>query len=385
MRGRWWSVVLAGVAACSGGTTATPDAPTSVALPTLPTSVESAASPAFDAFLLAVASGTWRAMGEERIEVWVCHVPPAATAAVYGGLPLRLPLTPADLATVLAGGVTAYFETVSHGQYSPRFVAGGEVQMAAGDEPQACIDQAIAGATTETRAILAVADAEHAVGQPGGFSSGGDQCPAGPPCGVAQSRRFVYIGASDFHPDWGDDPPLDLVEHELGHALGWVHSGFDATAAMPYLSALDVMSNSAAPREIDAERRDAPDTLAVQRLIAGWLTEADVFVAPHEGGSVTLQPSTGSDGLRLLVLPLDATSFLTVEVLTADGFDAHLPADGVAVHLVTIDGSTVLPMEPLVGDPPFTDLLQPGESLVTHGWSITVGDVWRVSAEATTA
>ena len=367
MRGRWWSVMLAGLVSCSGGTTAAPDAP------------------AFDAFLLAVAPGTWRAAGEERIEVWVCHVPADATAAVYGGLPLRLPLTPTGLTVVLAAGVTAYFETVSHGQYSPRFVAGGEVQMATGDEPQACIDQAIAGAAVETGAVLAVADAEHAVGQPGGFSSGGDECPLDPPCGAAQSRRFVYVGASDFHPDWGDDPPLDLVEHELGHSLGLLHSGFDATASMPYLSALDVMSNSAAPREMDPERRDAPDTLAVQRLIAGWLTVADVLVAPRNGGSVTLQPSTGSEGLRLLVLPVDASSFLTVEVLTADGLDAHLPAAGVAVHLVTIDGSTVLPIEPLVGDPPFTDLLQPSESLVIHGWSITVGDGWRVSVEATKA
>lgn len=359
-------MVLTGAAACSGGTTATPD------------------DPAFDSFLRLVAPGTWRATGEERIEVWVCHVPPESTAGVYGALPLRLPLTPTDLAALLAGGVTAYFETVSHGQYSPRFVAGGEVQMGADDEPQACIDQAIDGAAGETRAVLVVADAEHAAGQPGGFSSGGDECPLEPPCGAAQSRRFVYVGASDFHPDWGDDPPLDLVEHELGHALGWVHSGFDVAGVTPYLSALDVMSNSAAPREIDPARRDAPDTLAVQRLIAGWLTEYDVLVAPLEGGSVTLQPSMGSEGLRLLVLPVDATSFLAVELLTVDGFDAHLPADGVAVHLVTFDGSTVLPMEPLVGSPPFTDLLQQGESLVTHGWSITVVDRWLVSAESTT-
>ncbi len=385
MRGRWWGVALIGVVACSGGSTAPPDAPNSVTLPTLTTSVESAESPSFDSFLRAAATGTWRANAEERIEVWVCHVPGDATAAVYGGLPLRLPLTVPGVVEVLDAGVTAYFETVSHGQYSPRFVAGGEVQMAADDEPQACIDQAIAGAASDTRAVLVVADAEHAAGQPGGFSNGGDQCPADPPCGAAQSRRFVYIGASDFHPDWGDDPPLDLVEHELGHALGWVHSGFDATAVMPYLSALDVMSNSAAPREIDPERRDAPDTLAVQRLIAGWLTAVDVLVAPPEGGSATLQPSTGSEGLRLLVLPVDATSFLAVELLTADGFDAHLPADGVAVHLVTLDGSTVLPMEPLVGNLPFTDLLQQGESLATHGWSISVGDGWRVSAEPTTA
>jgi len=367
MRGRWLGVVLTGVVACSGTTTATPSDPT------------------FDSFLVAVAPGAWRANGEERIEVWVCHVPPDTTAGVYGGLPLRLALTPAELATVLAGGVAAYFETVSHGQYSPRFVAGGEVQMTEADEPQACIDEAISGAATHTRAVIVVADAEHAAGQPGGFSSGGDPFPADPPCGVAQSRRFVYIGASDFHPDWGADPPLDLVEHELGHALGWVHSGFDATATIPYLSALDVMSNSAAPREIDPERRDAPDTLAVQRLIAGWLTAADVLVAPPGGGSATLQPSTGSEGLRLLVLPVDAVSFLAVEVLTADGFNAHLPADGVAVHRVTLDGSTVLPIEPLAGSPPFTDLLQPGELLVSHGWSITVGDGWRVSAEPTSA
>ena len=202
------------------------------------------------------AEGSWRALGDDSFEVWICHVPGDTTAAIYGGLPLRLPLTPQSVATLVGARVPGYFDTLSHGLYHPTFAAGGEVTLGKDDGPQVCVDRAIAGAAPGTRAVLVVADAEHGADQPGGFGSGGDPCPARPPCPVGQSRRSAYVGASDFHPDWGAAPPMDLVEHELGHTLGWVHS--DADEAGNYRSGLDVMSNSAAPRAVDPSRRDGP-------------------------------------------------------------------------------------------------------------------------------
>ena len=313
-------------------------------------------------------TGAWRATGDDLFEVWICHVPVDSTAAIYGGLPLRLPLTPEGVAAIVEARVPKYFDMLSHGRYRPSFTAGGEVSLGTNDGPQSCVDQAVAGAGPDTRAVLVVADAEHAVDQPGGFGSGGDPCPDATPCPVAQTHRSAYVGASDFHPDWVDDPPMDLVEHEIGHTLGWVHSGVDAVGA--YLSALDVMSNSAAPRDVDPARRDGPDTLAVNRLLAGWLTVDDVWVAPATGGKVTLSPSTGDDGTRLALVALGGGRFISAELLTADGLDAHLPTPGIAVHLITVTDGVLQPIEPRVGDPPYTALLQAGSSVVVEGWRV---------------
>jgi len=317
-------------------------------------------------------AGSWRAEGVDDIEVWICHVPADSTVALYFGLPLRLPLTASGVVAILNTRVTPYFATISHGQYQPQFRAGGEATLAIDQGPEICVDQAIVGADDTTDAVLVVADAEHRPEQPGGFGSGGVPCPAEPPCSVLDSRRSAYIGASDFHPDWADQPPMDLVEHELGHTLGWTHSGFVSGAAQPYQSAIDLMSNSAAPRDVDAARRDGPDTLAINRLFAGWLPESDVWVAPAAGGTVQLQPSTGATGTRLALIALADGNYLTVEVLSADGFNAHLPTGGVTVHRVLLAEGAVQTIVPLVGTAPFIDLLQPGEFVDSDGWRIAV-------------
>ena len=177
---------MAGVAlaACTGGGASNGTSTTAV-------STVVTAEPELDGLLAITEPGRWRSTGDDRFEVWICHVPPDATAAIYGGLPLRLALTPEQVTSVVAEHVTPYFETLSHGRYRPVFVAGGEVTIAVDDEPQACVDEAIAGAAADTEAVLVVADAEHGADQTGGFGSGGDPCPADAPCagrGVAPVR-----------------------------------------------------------------------------------------------------------------------------------------------------------------------------------------------------
>jgi hypothetical protein len=320
----------------------------------------------------AAAPGFWRAHGEDRFEVWICHVPADTTATIYGGLPLRRALTPAGVASLVGATVTPYFDAISHGQYHPVFVPGGEVTMVAGDEPRTCVDRAIAGAGADTHAVLAVADAEHAPGQQGGFGDAGVVGAVEGP--VRVTHRAAYIGAADFNPSWGQHPPMDLVEHEVGHTLGWVHSGTAPGTPEQYLSALDVMSNSAAPRATDPTNRDAPDTLALDRVISGWLSFSDITVATVGARStVRLAPSTGPKGKRLVVLPVNGSSFLTVERLVPTGHDAHLPHEGIAVHRVTVTGTAVASVTPLVGGAPFIDLLQEGGRLTTDGWTIEVG------------
>lgn len=334
---------------------------------------------AFDRMTAASAAGTWRATGVDTVEVWVCRVPADTDAAVYGGLPLRADFTPAELVDIITPRVTTYFDTISHGDYHPVFVAGGTVDMAADDEPADCASAALDGSAATSRAVLVVADAEHAEDQPGGFGSAGTLTAEAP---AATSRRWAYVGANDFSPDWGDDPPMDLIEHELGHTLGWVHSGTDINPPLRYTSALDVMSDSASPRDVDPDRRDGPDTIAVQRVVAGWLGTSGVLTA-EEGVQATLSPSTGETGTRLMVVPLDERSFLTIEWLTNDGFDDHLPASGLAVHRVTIGGDDLpATIDPLTGGPQHTALLEPGQSLTTDGWHIAAGPNGAVALRA---
>lgn len=317
--------------------------------------------------------------GDDLWHVFVCHVPTSSQSLVYAGLPLRLPLTPEALSAVLNKTVSTYFETLSHGAYRPTFGASGEVTITPTDEPQACVDMALSADRGIAQGVIAVADAEHNVGEPGGFANPGSAC-AHPPCPSSATRRSAYVGAADFDPQWGDAPPMDLVEHEIGHALGWPHSGFDASLADPEQSALDVMSNSAAPRDVRPERRDAPDTLAINRLSAGWLPMSAVRVVAGSGATVELSPSTGNAGTRLAVIALDEHRFITVELLTADGFDDHLPADGLAVHLINGSG-TNRSQTPLVGRAPYTDLLTAGETFNSNGWSMSVAAGWRVTLQ----
>jgi hypothetical protein len=77
-------------------------------------------------------------------------------------------------------------------------------------------------------------------------------------------------------------------------------------------------------------------------------------------------------------------SFYTVELLTADGLNDHLSADGIAVHSARIVKDALEPMTPMVGEPPYTSLLQPGVELTVGEWTLTASDDWTVSAQRNT-
>jgi hypothetical protein len=321
----------------------------------------------------------------DTFEVWVCHVPDTTPDPVYVPGGLRLPLDSIDVATRLQATIPTYFDALSHGAYEPRFVAGGAVDIQAEEGHQQCIDRALDASGASADAVYVVADAEHQGDQPGGWAQPGSGCA----CPARTSRRMVYVGASDFHPDWGATPAVDLSEHEIGHTLGLPHSLDEASLASGdedhvYSSALDVMSNSAAPREVDPDRRDGPATIAANLIALGWLPRAAIAVVPPAGADVELLPSTAASGVRVAVIALDDDRLLTVELLTPTGYDGHLSEAGVAVHLVDQspaacghavgDPCTSLERHQVVlgSAPPHPDLLAADEDLQVDGWSISV-------------
>jgi hypothetical protein len=343
--------------------------------------------------LVASTPGWWRSTGNDVFEVWVCRVPPDTTLPLYGGLPVRHDITPEGLTALLNDRVPDYFDTVSEGVYRPSFTAGGDVALGPNDPPTLCVDEAIRKSQPASRAVLVVADADHAEGFQGGIASAGSLPNGSAAVPVKASGRYVYVGGTDFADEWGDNPPLDLVEHEMGHTLGWVHSGVSAasgadgadsisdravvTAAGEYRSPLDLMSDSAAPRDTNPDRRDGPAPLAVHRLLAGWLPIDSVLVT-DEATTVELEPTfrqpesseKSGSGVRMLVLAVDANSFLTAELRLATGFDDHLPHDGLVVHLVTVENGAIASIEPQHGGTDEMPLLHPGDPATGSGWSV---------------
>lgn len=318
-------------------------------------------------------------VGVDQFEVWVCSVPTTTTASIYEPAGLRLDLDPGRVATALNGVVTDYFVELSSGSYRPQFEAGGILSLTDSEGPNECFASATARAKNAP-GVIAIATAEHRAGESGGFGTPGAPCQetSSWPCSAASTGRGVYLGASDFHPDWGAVPAVDLLEHEIGHVLGWPHSGQRQSS---YASDIDMMSNSSAPRAADAGARNAQGTLAINRVTAGWIPVEDAEIVVDTGQTVTLSASQSNSGTRVAIIPLDSNRLLTVEFLDNVGLQGHLPEPGITVTLIDttehtcgVDSSGLCRVqETLSGSPPFSDLISAsGETWSGNGWSIRV-------------
>jgi hypothetical protein len=312
--------------------------------------------------------------GDDVWQVFVCRVPTTVGHRVYADDPSRLDITAADLTARLVEGVGDWFGQLSHGRYRPEFREGGEVAITVDGDGDDCVAAAVARAGGGVTGVLVVADARHRDTVSGGWGRPGT---CGSPCRsapVTTTGRAVYVGAADFAPEWGDHPPLDLVQHELGHALDLPHSGVTA-----YTSPIDMMSDSSAPRVVRADRRDAPDTIAANRIALGWLPLADVVVVDATT-TVMLAASTSNTGRRVAVVPLDDTRLITIELLVPQGANDHLPAAGVAVHLIDQSAGACSAGRPCTGQyrrqiPLADDGSHPGVPLAGSGAVLDLDDI----------
>lgn len=280
------------------------------------------------------------ALGSDAWEVVICQIPRDTTDPIFEPGNERLNLSSADIVNEL-GPVVDYFIRWSNGRYSPKFTAVNGVSISADEKSDVCVDRALDQSLDSTRGVLVIANAQHTETAVGGWGRPGSPCVKS--CSARLTRRAVYVGASDFMPYWKGHPPLDLIEHEMGHALDWPHSStsVDNFGNGVYDSAVDVMSNSAAPRDVDADVRNAPGTLGINMYLAGWLDDRNVAFVDNGTMSFELVATNTElvvDGLRLVLVPLNNSTVISVEVIGATGDNRHLLHDRVVIHQIEVVG-----------------------------------------------
>jgi hypothetical protein len=295
-------------------------------------------------------------VGQDVWEVVLCEIPENIADTNFAPLPDRLSVSTSDIVTAI-GPVGEYFERWSGGRYAMTFIPGGTVAIDAEEDAQTCVESALESSSQGATGVVVIADAAHRDDVAGGWAQPGLGC-ANPDqkCSAQSSRRAVYLGGADFFTlSRREDPssvPLDLLEHEIGHVLGWPHSSrtdeslsserspVGRLRVQGYDSSLDIMSNSAAPRELNPLRQHGPGVLGIHRLIAGWLELGDVQVIRSisaEATRFTLVPSDAgevSSSPLLLVIDLGGNTAVTIEFIMNRGDNDHLMGSGIAVHRV---------------------------------------------------
>lgn len=337
-------------------------------------------------------------LGDDRWEVVLCQIPREIDNDTYDPTDERLVVTSEQIVTAIEP-ISDYFDRWSGGRYTMSFMPAKAVAIAANEDASTCVEAALDASSNDSTGVIVVADAPHRVDVPGGWAQPGVGCATSSVrCSARQSRRAVYVGAADFFPIMSneevDSVALDLLEHEIGHAFGWPHSSHDssfqftdATPPQEYNSAIDIMSNSAAPRLTDSRRRHGPGVLAFNRLSAGWLAPGDVAVANSEQlVAQTFTLSAGGVNQRndeghpvMVVLELSDTSAVTIEIVANNEDNDHLSRSAMAVHVVQW-GDQVCPVPRAGGycigvDRRVTLVGASADGLLDVGQLVTVGEV----------
>lgn len=312
-------------------------------------------------------------LGVDPWEVVVCHIPVLTSDEIFEPSLQRMSLTSSEIVKRLSP-VVSYFKRHSYGHYQPVFSAGQDVAISDTETSDDCAERALDQSGPDVRGVMVIADAEHGADESGGWGTPGVGCSKS--CSARDTRRSVYIGAGDFMDYWNGNSPLDLVEHEIGHALDWPHSSTSAsnTGQEIYDSALDVMSDSSAPRMIISTKRHGAGTLAINLYAARWFDDEHLQIldSSRRGTTKVQLLATDTDlsimGKRFVVITDGENSFLTIELIAARGDNAHLKSNALAIHRITVTGTSGVDRQQLVikGD------MQEGEKWAANGLSIKV-------------
>jgi M6 family metalloprotease-like protein len=151
------------------------------------------------------------------------------------------------------------------------------------------------------------------------------------------------------------------LNHEAGHSMGLVDlyafSG-DMDRFVGGFSVMGLISGL------------APEYLAYERWLLGWLDDAQISCQKNDDSTVTLTAIELEGGIKAVMVPTGPTSLVAVESRRALGFDTQLTKIGALVY--TVDTSILSGSGPVQVLPNISDKYQ---SLLGPGSQVTVGKV----------